>query len=78
MSRLEKIRKAVFNIDRVAIIVERKQRLSNLVDEYGLEEVAAATCLNVSTIKQYLSSKYSTIGLEPLTQAENIFKKLTR
>ncbi len=78
MNRIDKIRKAVLHIDRTAIIAERKDRLNNLVLEYGLEEVAVATSLNVSTIKQYLSSKYSTIGLEPLTQAENIFKKLTR
>lgn len=78
MNRLAKIKKAVLQIDRNEIIAERKERLNNLVIVYGLDEVAAASSLNVSTIKQYLSSKYSTIGLEPLTQAENIFTKLTR
>jgi len=66
------------NIDRSNLIAERKQRLTTLVENYGLDKVAAACSLTESTIKQYLSSKYSTIGLEPLTQAESIFDKLSR
>lgn len=78
MITIHKIKKAVANIDRGEVMADRKERLCVIVNQYGVECVAAATGLNVTTINQYLRSNFSSIGLEPLTQAEKIFAKLSR
>ena len=72
----DKIEKLLLARDRTAMMLARKKRLMLLVDKYGLENVALATQLNESTIKQYVQAKYPNIGLESLTQAEEILQQL--
>lgn len=71
-----RIKKLLAKRDRVSIMQERKKRLAELVEVYGIELVALATELNESTIKQYLKAKHPNIGLEALTQAEEILQQL--
>lgn len=62
--------------DRSKIMLERQIALKELCSTYGIYYVAIASGWNESTIRQYLSAKHPSIGLEQLLQAEEIFKQL--
>jgi len=70
------ILKALSMIDRVKVNKDRQERFWALAEVHGMEHVALASGLNISTVKTYLGSRKNipTIGLEPLLQAESILK----
>lgn len=70
------ILKALKSIDRLAVNKDRQDRFWALAEIHGMEHVALASGLNLSTVKTYLGSRKNipTIGLEPLMQAESILK----
>lgn len=70
------IRKIIDERDMLAIFEERRRELAQMVDQHGIDIVAAATGLNASTISQYLRDKYSKIGSAPLEQAQYVFEQL--
>lgn len=72
------IRKIINERDMLAIFEERRKELAQMVDQHGVEIVAAATGLNGSTISQYLRDKYSKIGSAPLEQARYVFEQLAK
>ena len=71
-----KIKRAVEKIDRTALMKHRQQKLQDLVNEFGIEKVALASGLRVSTIRQNIYAKSPQIGYDPLTQAETILIQL--
>lgn len=80
MSDFKAIKKLVDSIDRVKVNKDRQERFKALADAHGVDYVALASGLAVATVKVYLSARKNipTIGLEPLMQAEYIFKELTK
>ena len=79
MSDYKNILKVLSSIDRVKVNVDRQNRFKTLVALYGVENVALASGLAIATVKVYVAAKKNiqTIGLEPLTQAEWVLKKIT-
>ncbi len=80
MIDFKSITKAVKGIDRVKVNKDRQDRFKALVELYGAEHVGLASGLAKATVKVYASARKNipTIGLEPLLQAEAIFKELTK
>ncbi len=78
MSDFRIILRLIKSIDREAIKLDRHNRFKDLVTEHGVELVSVATGLTQATVKVYYSAKRNipTIGLEPLMQAEEVFKQL--
>lgn len=72
----EKIQTMLAKIDRAGEMVERQNRLKVLVEQYGYDNVSYATGWSIATINQYCTTKTPLIGLERLTQAENVLEKL--
>lgn len=58
--------------------LNRQKRLQRLVDDYGIEDVSLASGLSAASISQYLRTKTPIIGEQSITQAENIFKQLSK
>lgn len=54
----------------------KQRRLKVLVDEHGIECVAIAAELKVSTIRQYLSPTVQSISEPSIKKAENILEGL--
>ena len=73
------VNRVVKGIDRVAVNKDRHDRFKALVAAHGVELVSIASGLAQATVKVYASSRrhIPTIGLEPLLQAEHVFKVLT-
>jgi len=73
------VNKVVKGIDRVAVNKDRHDRFRTLVVAHGVELVSIASGLAQATVKVYASARRNipTIGLEPLLQAEHVFKVLT-
>lgn len=56
-------------------MLNRQRKLQELVDEYGVENVALAGGINISTLVQYLRVKNPmNIGDNCVSQAESVFK----
>lgn len=72
------IRTIIDERDMLAIFEDRRKELASMVDQHGIDIVAAATGLNGSTISQYLRDKYSKIGSAPLEQAHYVFEQLAK
>lgn len=80
MSDYKAIKKIINAIDRAKVNKDRQCRFKALVDVHGVELVAMASGLAPATVKVYVSARKNiqTIGLEPLTQAEYVFKELEK
>ncbi|MBQ4838815.1 MULTISPECIES: hypothetical protein [Pseudoalteromonas] len=75
---IEKIREAVERLNDPAVVheqqIEIQTRLKNLVVQYGIENVAAASGLAQSSLQTYLRSKRPNINRQTVAQAEQVFK----
>lgn len=76
MNTEKRIKKLLDLRDRNKIMLKRQIALKELCSTYGIRCVSIASGWTESTIKQYLSAKHPSIGLEQLLQAEEIFKQL--
>lgn len=76
MNTEKRIERLLNQRDRSKIMLERQVILKELCSTYGIRCVSIASGWTESTIKQYLSAKHPSIGLEQLLQAEEIFKQL--
>lgn len=76
MNDKDRIKSLVSQIDREQLNQERRDKLRVLIAKYGIENVALASGLSVSSILQYSSSKAQVISLEKLTQAESVLNAL--
>lgn len=76
MNTEKRIIKLLEQRDRSKIMLQRQIALRELCSIYGIRCVSIASGWTESTIKQYLSAKHPSIGLEQLLQAEEIFKQL--
>lgn len=56
------------------MLVVRQVQLQKLVDEHGLTNVALATDLKESSLKQYLREKKPRISQAVIAQAEYVFQ----
>lgn len=76
---MKKIERAVASYrksDRYLQMITRQKEYQYLVDQYGVEVVAAASGLTLATLKQYLRVKCPNIGYEPLEQAKQVLQKI--
>lgn len=71
-----KIIKLLSKIDKAKVMKERQDKLKELVDNYGYDNVSHASRWSVGTIIQYCTTATPLIGLERLDQAEKILKQL--
>ncbi len=81
MTNINKVRREKEKMNAPSRILEhnldRQKRLKVLVDLHGVELVAEAAGLAVSTLTQYLRAKIpANIGEESVRQAESIFESL--
>ncbi len=80
MSRADRIKELLAQQNEANVLhahnVRLQKRLYMLVHKWGECDVAIATELSVTTIRQYLRTKNPIIGDKAVAQAESIFKQL--
>lgn len=74
MNKIDRvINKIVDSRNDWAIMNERRDELAQMVNNHGMEAVAAATGLKESTINQYLRDRAPRISLTAMDQARFVF-----
>lgn len=70
---IQVIEQALNDIDSGAVATERRALLQKWVEDYGIDNVCAATGLKASTVLQYLRDTKTVIGRDAIEQGQFVF-----